>query len=339
MPASTITNRLPPSDVFKYCTVLKSTPALPTMNRPGSSRMRNPSGLSAGTTAAAYCSTVSDGVGSRRLLPPPGFLAAFQRRLVNDAQSSADAEKFDAVVLLQFRRHGRDLCHRLRRTASGVGDLRADVHLQTAQRGCAPWLRRRPIDFQRAVQPDAELVLALAGGDVLVPARLHVRVDAQCNRRAAVLVSLATALISSNSASLSTLKERMPWRSAYSISSRVLPTPANVQHSGLPPAFRTRNNFARRDDVEPAAFVDEQVEHGEVAVRLDGIADEVIQPVERRVEPTVVIEDRLRTVNVQRRAVLGGERREIDLLATQLAVLIVKGMHSGSRLPRLPATA
>ena len=121
-------------------------------------------------------------------------------------------------------------------------------------------------------------------------------------------------------------------RSAYSISSRVLPTPANVQHSGLPPGVDDAEKLACRDDVEAAAFADEQVEHGEVAIGLDGVADEVIETGERGVEAAEVVADGLCAVDVKGRTVFGGERGEVHAFATELALVVVEGVHGESEM-------
>ncbi len=83
----------------------------------------------------------------------------------------------------------------------------------------------------------------------------------------------------------------MPWRRAYSISDRDLPTPANVQHSGLPPGLHDAEQLAGGDDVKAAALARKQVEDGEVGVCLDRVTDEVIEAVEGGVEPSEVVAD------------------------------------------------
>ena len=104
-------------------------------------------------------------------------------------------------------------------------------------------------------------------------------------------------------------------------------------HAGERAAFRLAaglqhaEQLARRDDVEARALAGDQVEDGEVAVGLDRVADEVVQPAQRRVEPAQMVANRRRTVDVQGRAVRGGEAGEIDPLATKLTLVVVEGMH------------
>ena len=90
--------------------------------------------------------------------------------------------------------------------------------------------------------------------------------------------------------------------------------------------------FAARDDVEASAFLREQVEHGKVRVRFRRITNETIELGSHRAgEPTEVIEDRAAAVDVERRAVFGGESREINAFAVERAVLVVEGMHGRAR--------
>ncbi len=211
----------------------------------------------------------------------------------------------------------------------GLGDLRADVHLHAAHADVRH-LRRCLVDFQRPFQADAELVLALAGGNVFVPARIHVGVDPQGHGRAAVEVGgdgvdhLQFGL-TFNVEGKDALPQRvLDFRPGFAdaCEGAALGFAAGLQHP---------EKLARRDDVEAGAFVDEQVEDGKVAVGLDGVADEVVHAIERRVEPAEMVADRPRAVNVEGRTVLGGQRGEIDPLAAELAVVVVEGMHGGER--------
>ena len=79
-----------------------------------------------------------------------------------------------------------------------------------------------------------------------------------------------------SSASLSTLKLRTPWSSAYSISSRDLPTPAKVHFSRIAAGREDAKQFAAGNDVEPGALARKQIEDGAVRVRFDRVADQVI---------------------------------------------------------------
>ena len=96
---------------------------------------------------------------------------------------------------------------------------------------------------------------------------------------------------------------------------------------GFAAGLEDAEKLARRDDVEAGAFAGEEIEDGEVAVGLDGVADEVVHAVERRVEAAEMVADRPRAVDVEGRAVFGGERGEIDALAAELAGVVVERVH------------
>ena len=88
--------------------------------------------------------------------------------------------------------------------------------------------------------------------------------------------------------------------------------------------------FARRNNVEPGALAAEQVQDGKGAVGLDGVADEVVQPGEGGVQAAEVVLDGPRAVDVEGRAVGGGEGGQVHPLATELALLVMEGVHGGN---------
>jgi predicted acyl esterase len=96
----------------------------------------------------------------------------------------------------------------------------------------------------------------------------------------------------------------------------LLPHLKNVNHAVMTVGgLFDAEEFAARDDVEASAFLREQVEHGKVRVRFRRITHETIELGSHRAgEPTEVIEDRAAAVDVERRAVFGGESREMATL-------------------------
>ena len=103
--------------------------------------------------------------------------------------------------------------------------------------------------------------------------RIDVGIHAQRNRRLSCRSFAATSFSACSSGIDSTLKHFTPASSASRISAarladarkhRVLRLAARGQHA---------RQFARRHDVEARAEPREHVEHGEIAVRLDGDVD------------------------------------------------------------------
>ena len=92
---------------FTYSTRVTRMPALPEMKRPGSSRIFRPSGWSNGTRRAAYF------CGVKIFFAAEDFhqcaVAAGERGVVNNAQSAADAEKFQAVFAFSLATSGSTL--------------------------------------------------------------------------------------------------------------------------------------------------------------------------------------------------------------------------------------
>ena len=141
-----------------------------------------------------------------------------------------------------------------------------------------------------------------------------------------------------SSASLSTLKLKTPCSSAYSISSCDLPTPAKVQRSRIAAGRENAKKFAAGNDVEPRAFPRKQIEDGAIRVRFDRVADQVIDLAQRRIEPSVVIENRARAVDIERRAIFLRDAFEIHAFAMQAAVVIMKRVHARMRRARTAQT-
>jgi hypothetical protein len=87
--------------------------------------------------------------------------------------------------------------------------------------------------------------------------------------------------------------------------------------------------LAARDDVHPGAPRRERAQHGLVRVRLHGEADERIVSRERLREHAVVPLQGGGAVAVERRADLGGEGCQVDILGVQAPVAVVEMVHLG----------
>ena len=94
-----------------------------------------------------------------------------------------------------------------------------------------------------------------------------------------------------------------------------MPTPANVQRSARPSAFRTRKS-SPGDDVEVRAFGGEEIQDREIGIRLDGVADRMVQPGEGVIEATEIIPNGLRGIDVGRSADGVGNGGEVDAFAS-----------------------
>ena len=100
---------------------------------------------------------------------------------------------------------------------------------------------------------------------------------------------------------------------------------------GIPAGGQYALQLARRDDVEAGAETREDIQHAEVGVGLDRIADAVIDSRQGIVEsPPVGLQSRPR-VDVAGRAVALGDDIQGHLLSRQLVVLVVKEFHGLTR--------
>jgi hypothetical protein len=190
------------------------------------------------------------------------------------------------------------------------------------------------VERPRFVVGDAELVFLEAGRDVGVCAGVDVGIDAQADRRASSRALPATALRRSSSGADSTLKHRMPVFSASSISAAVLPTPEKTIFAGIGAGGEDALEFTCRDDVEAGATARQDVEHGEVGVGLDGVADERVEPGQFVLELVESALQRLPRVDPARRAKLACNVAERHRLGVQHAVAGVEWRQWGQRIGR-----
>ena len=99
---------------------------------------------------------------------------------------------------------------------------------------------------------------------------------------------------------------------------------------GVTPGHQHAPEFAAGDDVETRAPTREQVQHREVRVRLDGIADQVRgRRGQRRREGVVLRLDRRARVDVDRSAEARGDVIQRDVLGAQHAVTVVESLRHG----------
>src|SRR5581483_3248871 len=86
--------------------------------------------------------------------------------------------------------------------------------------------------------------------------------------------------------------------------------------------------FTAGNNVETSAGVGQQFQDGAIGVCLDGVANEVIQRRQRSVQPSVVIENGSRAVNIRRGTESFGHLGQIDLFTEEPPLPILKTMHA-----------
>ena len=268
-----------------------------------------------------------------RLLPPVRR-PAFQRAVVDDTNPAPDAEKLDAVGLFQLLHDRHQLADRFGE-GRGLENLRPDMGLDSAQTQMRQ-LRRLLVNPEDPVDPDAELVVALAGRNVFVRLRVDIRIDPQRHRRldphrAGHLVEKFQFRLRLDVERINTLPQRV-----FDFLPR-LAHPGERAGIGATAGFEHAEQLAPRHDIEPSPFAGQQVEDGEIGIRLHGETHPVVEPRQRLVEAPVVIPDGRRAVDVKRRALLRRQLRQIDALAMQHPVTVGKFMHKRVKLaPRGP---
>ena len=200
----------------------------------------------------------------------------------------------------------------------GFGDLRTDVAIDAAngQMGQGGGL---PIGRQCLAVWNAELVFLQAGGDVGVGGRIHIRVDAQRDR--CLQVQFAGDLVQpfqfgqrfhveAADASRECLTD-LVGRFAHAREHHLCRIAAGRHHTG---------QFAARHHVEAGAQAGKQLQNGQVAVGLHGIADARVTTGQCLGEALPGGLDGLAAVHIEGRAVLAGQGQQAVRAGLQLAI-------------------
>ena len=97
---------------------------------------------------------------------------------------------------------------------------------------------------------------------------------------------------------------------------------------GATPGLEHAEKLPSRDDVESGPLLGEKVQHREIAVCLHRVADHPIAEGRKcRIKTAVIVQDRLRRVDIDRSTHLGGHGLQIDPLALQRAIGVTERMH------------
>ena len=210
----------------------------------------------------------------------------------------------------------------------GLGDLRADV----AADACHAQPRQRSGQLaggQGVIVGDAELVVAQAGGDVGVRARVHVRIDADAHGR-------RQAAGGGHVVEGQQLGFAFHVEAANARLQRGLHLAAGLAHAGKDDFSRLRasgqraRQLAAGDDVKPAAGLRQQAENGLRGIGLDGVAHQRVAPGQPALPGRQrAFNGRLR-VNEKRSAVLLGQLIQAKVFNHQRAVFTaVKNRRAG----------
>ena len=174
--------------------------------------------------------------------------------------------------------------------------------------------------------------------------RVDVGIYADRDRRPLARLARRRARCGSSSPADSTLKHRMPARSAWRDLVRRLADAGEHHLAGIAAGGDHARELAAGNDVEARPEPREHVEDGEVRVRLHRVADEVIAAGEGSAERTERGLERRARVDIARRAEAARDVSERHRLRMQLTVPEGERTHaatSSSRRPRprLPAAA
>jgi hypothetical protein len=200
-----------------------------------------------------------------------------------------------------------------------LGDLRADVRVHAADVD-ARHARRRPVEVRRLLGRDAELGGGVPGPGVRMRGgRLDVGVDPERDRHGAprrhpqlvqgvqLPLGLHVEAVDSGAVRVGELVHRLPHAAEDDAIGRDAGAERTVQLAG-------------GDDVGSRPHSGQGAEHGQVAVRLDRVGDQEVQPGECVAQPPETLLDGGLAVQVERRAPASCRLRDRYVVAVQLAV-------------------
>ena len=207
-----------------------------------------------------------------------------------------------------------------------IGQLAADVHGEATH--LQPRQRRQPgIDRRRLIDRHAELVVALAGGDLLVCARVDIGVDAQGTGRGAALrggkggqfhpffFALDIELADVRGQRVAHLAPGLADAGEHDIRRR---------HPGQ----QRPAHFPAGDDIRAIAFALHHLEHGKVGIGLHRKGDvHPFQAAQRRLEHLRMALQRGARIDIDRRADLIRDPFKRHIFGVERAVAKLEMVH------------
>ena len=302
IPASRITKSLPPGCTLTSTTRVSSAPAGPTMLRPGSRMIDKPEPRTIGSTASAYSCAVGATVPSYEMpRPPPRSRCSIARPVGDEPVGELDDRAGGAPQRLE------------------IHDLRADVGVEADDLDAGA-IAHSQAQVARLVDRDAELVGLEAGRNVRMAARVDVRVDADGD--AGARLALARDRVDAFELALRLRVDRLD---AEVDGLRQLG--AGLADAGEHDLRRDEPGAQRDVDLAAGIGVDlaperpQQPDDRERRVGLERVVHRVRIRRERIVDGAVARRHRRGAVDVERRAMRGGDIDERDAVALECAVL------------------
>ncbi len=204
------------------------------------------------------------------------------------------------------------------RTGRDFGDLRADVAVDTVHRDTGK-VGGAPVESERVFEGDTELALLETGRDVGVRFRVDVGIHPQRNRG-----DLACA--SGDRIQRLELGGRLDVEAPDAGRQRGFHFDRRLADAGEHDLRRIAaggddpRQLAAGNDVEAASEAREDVQYSQVGIRLDGVANEMGNAVERGREGAKPILERRARIDIARGAETLGERRQRHALGVEFAV-------------------
>ena len=203
------------------------------------------------------------------VLIPPFLNAGIQRALVNDANSSSDGEKFNAVFFFQGSSQGGDFPDGFQE-GFRLGKLGADMHLQPFQMKVRKFAGRHLIKRFNAFEVHAEFIFSLAGSNVFVRSRLYVGIDAHGHRS---LDSHG----GGNGVNGPQFRFGFHIEAINALGQGITDFLLGFSYAGISafgrisPGFEDAEEFSAGDDVESRPVAGHEVQDGDVGAGLDGV--------------------------------------------------------------------
>ena len=177
---------------------------------------------------------------------------------------------------------------------------------------------------------NAEFVSAPAGGDLGVSRGINIGIDAERDRggRAARPGDLVDGLEFGFGFNVDLEYARLEREGDFR---RCLADPREDDPLGCDAGRQRPAQLTLRIDIGARPKPAQRMDHGEIGVGLDGVEDRRVERGEGVGERAVVVAERGRRIAVKRRADIGGDDRERNILGRELAILVDKGAHNPSR--------